>query len=243
MLKRIFLALIISCFSISLAPSFGQAEPIITNHLNDLLFKAVYQDNLTLTQSAIKKGADVNNAKHNPLKIAIENKNLEIVQLLLDKGADPNQYIDEGTVFNTTPLLEAIAQQDIHIIKLLVKNGANINLPSHHYADEKVTGKSPLMYAVFFVQNRTGTAIVEYLLRNGADVNYTTNAGYSVLMTAANCDDFSGKRKVTYGIGQKLLRKGANVNMQTQDGKNALDYAKEQNYTKMVELLSDITEK
>lgn len=243
MLNRILLALIISFLSFNLTSSLGQAQPIITTHLDNLLVKAVYENNLTLTQSAIKKGADVNTTKQNPLKIAIGNKNLEMVELLLNNGANPNQYIDTGAVFNTTPLLEAVAEQDINIIKLLVKNGANINLPAHHYADEKVTGTSPLMYAVFYVQNRTGTAIVEYLLRNGADVNYTTNAGYSVLMTAANCDDFSGKRKVTYGISQKLLRKGANVNTQTQAGKNALDYAKEQNYTKMVELLSDITEK
>lgn len=243
MLKRIFLALIISLFSLNLTNSLVQAQDSTNNYLNDLLLKAVYQDNITLTQSAIKKGAQINNTNYNLLKIAIENKNLEMVQLLLDKGANPNQQIDLGAIFTTTPLLEAIAQQDIDIIKLLVKNGADINLPSHHYADEKITGKSPLMYAVFFVKNHTGTNIVEYLLKNGANVNYSTNGGYTVLMTAANCDEFSGKRKVTYGICKKLLRKGANVNMQTQSGKSALDYAKEQNYTQMIELLLDITEK
>lgn len=239
MIKRLFLLLTLTiCIS-----SLAQAQDIKKVPLNDLLFKAVYENNLTLAQSAINKGAEVNNTKDNLLKIAIDQNNLEMLELLLSNGANPNQYINEGAIFNTTPLLKAIDNQNIEIIDMLVKHGANVNQTSYYYADEKITGKSPLMYAVFLTQNISGIRIVEYLLKNDADVNYATSAGYTVLMTAANCDEFSRKRKVTYNLAKKLIREGANVDSQTKDGKNALDFAKEQNYTKMVELLSDITEK
>lgn len=83
---------------------------------------------------AIIFGADksfINNVKS--LLFVIEHRLYDVLQLLLDKGADPNSSVKR---FNcncmryesTTPLIEAVKIGDLESIKILLDNGADINL-------------------------------------------------------------------------------------------------------------------
>ena len=62
-------------------------------------------------------------AMHKPLINAISNSNLSEVKNLLDKGANVNYVSD-----NNYPLKRAWELEDIDMIKLLIKNGAYVNI-------------------------------------------------------------------------------------------------------------------
>ena len=74
----------------------------------------------------------VNNVKS--LICAIEHHKYDVLRLLLNKGADPNSSLhwqhDRNHKFyiDTTPLIEAIKISDLESIKILLDNGADVNL-------------------------------------------------------------------------------------------------------------------
>jgi ankyrin repeat protein len=73
------------------------------------------------------------------------------------------------------------------------------------------------------------TAIVSWLLANGAEPNYRYGAGYSPLLTAAANGHL--------GILSILLASGADLNAKTNDGKTALSFAEERGHTEVAEFL------
>lgn len=122
---------------------------------------------------------------YRPLAAAIEadTNNLAMVTLLLDKGAETNFTFEEEMFYKitdynynpstnymhfnqykeyiskTTPLIMAIEKKQIEIVKLLIKKGADINMPSSN-------GKLPLIYAI----DNKDIELIKLLIENGAKI-------------------------------------------------------------------------
>ena len=103
-----------------------------------------------------------------------------------------------ATRFSSTP----------EIIKLLLKNGADVNatgLPA-------LVGITPLMFAAMF----SSPEVVKLLLDNGADVKFRTNKGATPLMFAV------ARPSAPPEIVTLLIEAGADVNARDDDGMTPL---------------------
>lgn len=167
----------------------------------------------------LERGANPNVANGggwNPLYIATDNRNiergeyptrkpdmdhLEFIRQLLAKGANPNQRMHSSTETRTvftnqwlleegaTPFLRAAQSGDLELMKLLLKHGADPEIPTDHMV-------TPLMVAsgIGWVEGVTyewspqqTLETVKFLLELGAKVNaQETMDGRSALMGAAH---------------------------------------------------------
>ncbi len=158
------------------------------------------------------------------------------VYKLLSKGKDPDKKICyKGG--NTYALKEAIEGNHFETVKVLVSNGANVNLESFYppitiaskignekilkylitegaRVDEKIYyGHTPLMIAA----EKGHTKIVEILIDNGANVNFETG-GASALKIACYEDNEE--------VAKLLLNKGADIKILDESGCKSWDKIK-----------------
>jgi ankyrin repeat protein len=121
------------------------------------------------------------------------------VKLLLDHGADVNATNNYGA----TPLMAAVAAEDIETVRLLLDRGADVNAKPNMNGDGFIWGggRTPLMWAAF----RGNLELIQLLLERGAKVNDFTLAG-SALSHAA----WAGHAKAA----RVLLEAGAQVDQQ-----------------------------
>jgi ankyrin repeat protein len=170
----------------------------------------------------ISAGADVNAVRiimdegeefhARPLWYAVAwGKNLELARFLLDNGADPN-----GCMW------AAVWDQDLRMAKLLHSRGAQIDPVSN---DE-----TPLLLAV--KSNRA--KLLDWLIDNGADINFQDSSGYSGLHHAII-------RKYTAAQVKIVLDRGANPALRAKDGSTPASLAADQGRTKLVSLLKQHT--
>ena len=180
------------------------------------------------------------NMGENLLK-AVKNNDTETTQLLLEGGADPNIYTpaevrDSGytrLIFCDSPLCQAIDNNNMDIINLLLKHGTDLkrekhiliykDLPSEttkllieHGADvNAIAGSlSPLQKAL----DKKDMDLFEYLLKHGADINAKVN-DKSLLMNLV-----SRNAKENIPLIEKLIDFGADVNLTDTEGHNVLSY-------------------
>jgi len=125
--------------------------------------------------------------------------NPESVMLLLKRGADPNAKAEGGM----TALMFAAESGDVLLVKMLVLNGANLDLS---YIEET----TPLLIAVL----NGHFDVVHFLLEKGADPNHHDSYRGSALLYAAAINDFE--------IADLLLFYGASDSIRDKDGNTAL---------------------
>src|SRR5215470_2939700 len=169
-----------------------------------------------------------------------ETTSFDIIKLLLDKGANPNlqlkllppfrslgadRGVDQMLTIGTTPLLRAAKAMDAPVIELLLKHGANLNLPN-------IRGMVPIVAAAgvgsvdadtrgWFttedVQQRA-IASLELLLKAGGDVNTSDPQRGSTLLHGAA---FWGWNDVV----KYLVQKGAKLDAKDNRGFTPIDSA------------------
>jgi ankyrin repeat protein len=91
---------------------------------DNALMLASHAGNLQAVQKLLDAGAEVNQPGWTALHYAADNGSLEVISLLLEHSA----YIDAESPNKTTPLMMAVRSGKIYAVKLLLDEGADINL-------------------------------------------------------------------------------------------------------------------
>ncbi|VDI19545.1 Hypothetical predicted protein [Mytilus galloprovincialis] len=128
----------------------------------------------------------------------IDIENSQSVSYLLSKGASVNKYEKEGTF----PVHIAIRLGNEGLVKLLIDNGANINLP--------VDGISPIDWAI----SKHNIPIIDSLIEAGANINHRYKNGFTLL-------HFAIKRRDEKLI-KSLLKGGISVHYEDRSGDTPL---------------------
>ena len=178
----------------------GQADRIV-----DLLLNVDGENVVNEVLNYHKEEKEHNTA---PLIIAVCKGNEEVVDVLLIFGVDIEHkgtiVYDNDTYPGVTALWCAALFGYYNIVKILVRNGANVNNPTEH-------GSKPLGPACFYDRLK----IAQYLVENGADVNNATNDTKNTSLIEA-CGEGH------YGMVQYLLEQGADPDCLTTDGRTAI---------------------
>ena len=143
-----------------------------------------------------------------PLHYAVwkRDKDLLLQQIKKFGTEDINEKAENGR----TPLIIAAINGDVDIAKVLVKNGADVNLK------KSGSGSFPLMAAACNNQ----LSMVKYLVKQKANVSAVNSKGFTALMSAASADCLS---VVKYLIKNKEVV--ADINHQSEKGNTALALA------------------
>jgi ankyrin repeat protein len=194
-------------------------------------------------QSPLYAAVDMNTLPHGgrPDRPSLdETTSFQIIQMLLEKGANPNlqlkllppyrslgadRGVDSMLTIGTTPLLRAAKAMDAPSIDLLLKHGANPNLPNQRgmipivaaSGAGSVDADTRGWYTTEDVQQRS-IASIELLLKAGGDLNATEpQRGQSLLHGAA----FWGWNDVV----KYLVEHGANIDAKDNRGFTPIDSA------------------
>ncbi|KAJ6779997.1 hypothetical protein PWT90_10550 [Aphanocladium album] len=213
------------------------------------LFEAITNGRADIVESLIQHGADPNlpgpkhmlwPAVHNPeclrillakaanhkktpgiMELATSINSIEAIRILLEAGVDPNAKKD-GVY---TPLCTAIRDNRADILELLLRNGADPNIPASEYPAFKCITHHreqflpALVAAGAKLDTPKGIAetavsmknpkVLDWLLKSGVDPNDRCPAGRTPLTTAI--------RENNMEMVNMLLAHGANPNVRGQD--------------------------
>jgi ankyrin repeat protein len=208
-------------------------------------FQAVQSGNASKVEALLAADASLASAKNekgqSAVLLAVYTGRKEIRDLLLARGvalelheaAAAGQLARVRQIVDKNPTLAKSFSPDgfpvfalpavfghLEVAEYLLGKGADVNA-----AATNGTGYNALTGAV-----ATGhTAIVAWLLANGANPNYRYGDGYSPLLTAAANGHL--------GIVSLLLASGADLHAKTNDGKTALSFAQERGHAEVTEFL------
>jgi ankyrin repeat protein len=180
------------------------------------LHRAAERGHTEIVRLLIARGSKVDAKDKNdspPLTFAHK---LEVIELLVANGADVNG--GKGT----TVLHNAVREDDLAAVQFLLAKGANVNPASR---------QSPLLYAIWKGYQSDNTALVETLIRHGADPNAAQPTKWNSSVLRASID--VGRSEIT----RLLIEAGANVNARFENGDTALHVAARLGRDKSVELL------
>ena len=182
---------------------------------------AATRNDLAMADLLIRAGANVKGANEfgaTPLYAAAAHADPAMLEKLLAAGADPNAALMSGE----TPLMEAARRGNLADVRMLLSSHANPN------ARESNGGQNALMWAV----SERQSAVVDALLKGGADVQAGSKSGFTPLMFAAQQGDEDSTRI--------LLRAGAKPNdAQPKTGLTSLMIASAMANAKAVDVLLD----
>ncbi|KAJ5924217.1 hypothetical protein N7466_008404 [Penicillium verhagenii] len=151
---------------------FNGATPLIQASMNG---------NVEILKMILEKGAEItletkDNDGMTPINLAALLGRSEGLKLLIDKGADINTQSDDGW----TAIRSASSNGHLEAVKILLDGGADV----HKMGDDQWT---PLHAAALNHGSPAAPAVVELLLKHGANMNLLTNKGKSMLHIAAIC--------------------------------------------------------
>ena len=194
------------------------------------LFKCVKKDQLVKAKMAFKGLSkefkkEIVTLKFDgnaPLFVAAQQGNSQFVNFLLnDCLADIEQrgvyeVAEDRSRHQVTPLWCAAVANKLEVVKILIRNNANVNATSD-------TESTPVRSACYM----TNIEVVKFLVENGADIHKPNVNGGTCLINSVQSVD----------LCRYLIEKNANVNAQDNSGNLALHYAIREGRMETVRLL------
>ena len=206
----------------------------------EALLNACSRGYFDIVKILVEKGVDVNfKDKYNdtPLVGATRSSNIKIINYLIDKGLEIKSNNPQKA------MCIAAFSGYIDIVKLLVKNGININFKSLNYKK----GQSPISLAItaghinlinflinngatidpedkyikraFLLAGRTGNIdVIKLLLRNGVDVNTISVNLRDLSQHKGTTALFNASIKGNVEIVKLLIKSGANIDVEVIEG-------------------------
>jgi uncharacterized protein len=199
---------------------------------NTLLIKlATMPGSISLMQMLISKGCDPKHSgvANDLMYNAAGSCDTAMVGLLIRSGLSVN----DTSSFGDYPVNSALNYRCFNTLKMLVDNGANVNVSASHAALPLLAGITPLMWAA--VSNDKPSFY--YLLQHGADAKAKSPGGYTTLMFLAMSDEDDP------AMTRALIEHGALPAEKAFDETDALYHAKLKGNTKSAEILSAYTTK
>ncbi len=179
---------------------------------------------------------------------AVKKGDLITLEHLLQEGVNPDLLDKNGA----TALSHAAENQDLPLLTLLVKQGADINritesrtalMTAAAKGDARLVEALLDMGADIKVEMEAGQTalhfgimggnlnVVKLLLEKGADINHSTADGSTALMIACDVMENTGMVKL-------LIDKGADVSRRNEKGLTAMDYAENRDSETSGEILA-----
>ena len=203
---------VIASLNLDLVPGGPYLEPDGKDILWTPLTIAIYKNRVPIAKLLLKQPSiDINQANgwmDTPLIVASRNsrgENVSLVQILLSKDADVNARNNTGA----TSLYMASAYGNIEVARLLLDNGADIDLFT-------TDNRTPIAIAADGEYcSDSSLEMVKFLLSRGADLD--TNKDNSIITPFMTAVCRSNLTVVTF-----LLSKGVDINQCDSRGNNAL---------------------
>jgi ankyrin repeat protein len=174
----------------------------------------------------IDKGADLkkSSADNYVLYNAASSGDTSLVGFLIRSGLNVN----DSVLIGDYPINNAEAFRSFATLKMLVDNGANVNVRQWiPFGLDAFKGFTPLLFAAL----SHDTPSFFYLLDHGANPNAKTYQGYTPIMLLQQSETDDPEMTLA------LIKHGAKVSEVAPDGTNALFYAKRRGNTPSIALL------
>lgn len=203
------------------------ADPALVSkeHYNVLAKAANFAGATSLFQLLVAKGANPKKAAPDNMLLyeAASTNDTALVGLLLRYGFLPNDTIADGDY----PINAAMNFRCFETLKMLVGNGANVNVGLPHSFFPNTRGITPLMTAALSDDESS----FYYLLDHGADIKARSKSGYTALLYLQLCE--ADHPEMT----KALLAHGADPSDKTRYGEDALILAAKKGNSASVQLL------
>lgn len=191
MIRGIAIFLIIIGFACQRGPQQGNTS------LDDRLLFAIDSENLSLLDSCLQHGADVNARDHfgaTALILAVNKGNRALVEKLLDAGADVN--LARSQYYKSTPLMETAPKNDTVIAKLLLEKGASVE-PRDSFGD------TALNWAAYYGHQ----PLAKLLLDHGARWDVDSQNGTAIDLAMKQWHDAVTEFFIQKGAGEPIKSK------------------------------------
>ncbi|MDH4226389.1 MAG: ankyrin repeat domain-containing protein [Deltaproteobacteria bacterium] len=168
-----------------------------------------------------RAGADMNARDFegvSSLHMALLKGNMKIAAVLVSLGANINVMNNLGD----TPLHGAVTSKAAEAVEFLISSGSSVNAKNNE-------GRTPLHAAVTSGEYKTVKLLASV---SGADVNAQDKTGITPLHLAA----LAGRDDMAF----ILIKRGASVSLKNNDGKSALDIARESKKQKLVDVVTNV---
>lgn len=180
----------------------------ITNEQIKKIERSIEKDDVVALQNNLFPGIDINELyigsfdyPGSIFTFACSKGKIKSVKYLIKHGANPKSFFMVADS-HISPIRMAVSSKNIHVVRLLIDSGADINVTIGHHCGTSI---------IIAIEDNN-LEIVELLLNKGANPNIWVHNGNSALMVAIE------KRHIK--IAKLLIARGANVNYKNFYNKN-----------------------